>query len=102
VRNIFRLALIAAGFDCVLPGAVHTQAQGPAPSSGSIYDGLWSFEYRNATRPGGTRAQCAGYVVTQNILFSVVKRRFQVNKKRTALFPGLNVTTRTTVRTVST
>jgi hypothetical protein len=80
VRNIFRLAAIAAGFGCVLPGAVHAQAQGPAPSSGSIYDGQWSFEYRNATQPGGTRAQSAGYVVTQNILFSAVKSRFQVDR----------------------
>jgi hypothetical protein len=79
VRNIFRLALMAAGFGCVLPGGT-VHAQGPAPSSGAIYDGQWSLEYRNATRPGGTRAQSAGYVVTQNILFSAVKSRFQVDK----------------------
>ena len=76
-----RKHLAAAGLSCVLCcGAATARADDAAPSAESVFDGEWSFEFRRATHPGGTFAQTTGYDTTQNLLFTAVKSRFQVDK----------------------
>jgi hypothetical protein len=60
--------------------AAPTQAGDPAPSSGSIYDGQWSCEFRIVTKPGGTPMQTIAYDSIQNQLFTAIKSSFQVDK----------------------
>ena len=58
-----------------------SQAGDPAPSSGSIYGGQWSCEFRRVTRPAGTFVQTLGFLSSiENELFVAVKSSFQVDK----------------------
>jgi hypothetical protein len=60
--------------------AAPAHAGDPAPSSGSIFDGRWSCEFRVVTKPGGTLVQTIAYDLIRNGLFVAVKSSFQVDK----------------------
>jgi hypothetical protein len=82
MQSIAQRALIAVGLLCVLCwDAAPAHAGDPAPSSGSIYDGQWSCEFRRVTRPAGTFVQTLGFLSSiENELFVAVKSSFQVDK----------------------
>ena len=81
MRRIIPHWLAAAGLSCVLCcGAAAARADDAAHLAESVFDGQWSFEFREATQPGGMFAQSTAYDTTQNRLFTVVKSPFQVDK----------------------
>jgi hypothetical protein len=81
MKRIIPKHFAAAGLSCVLCWSVAiARADDAAPSAQSVFGGQWSFEFREATRPGGMFAQSAAYDTTQNRLFTVVKSPFQVDK----------------------
>jgi hypothetical protein len=81
MQSIAQRALIAVGLLCALcwdPAPAH--ANDPASSSGSIYDGQWSCEFRLVTKPGGTFVTFLNHAQLENVLFTAIKSSFQVNK----------------------
>jgi hypothetical protein len=74
MKRSIRRHVAAAGLSCVLCcGAAIAGADDAAPSAQSVFDGQWSFEFREATPPGGMFAQTTGFDTTQNHLFTAVK-----------------------------
>jgi hypothetical protein len=78
MRELAQIVLATAAGLAWMAARVH--AGDPAPSSGSIYDGQWSCEFRAVTNPGGTLIQTGGYDMIRNHLFTVIKSSFQVDK----------------------
>jgi hypothetical protein len=84
MQRIIPKHIAAAGLSCVLCcSAAAARADDAGPSAESVFDGLWSLEFRNASQPGGTFAQTTAYETTQNMLFTASKNRFRVDKNGT-------------------
>jgi hypothetical protein len=78
MKELAQIVLATAAALAWMVAPVH--AGDPAPASGSIYNGQWSCEFRQATKPGGTLVKTAAYDDIVNYLEVAVKSSFQVDK----------------------